>query len=365
LQFGFTLVELLVVIAIIGVLIAMLLPAVQAAREAARRMTCSNHMKQFGIGVHNFRDTQTALPPVNLFYERPTIFMFLLPYIEQQTLSDELNSKGFFDKAPATGAISSNKLCGGDAHYSHPALHKALGNVAIYHCPSRGGTHYKPYISTEAVGAKSRSGPLCDYVVPAANNTINNNGLNYTTYSRNPAVNEYIDKQKHPFRVAILSFNSSAVPDGVDNINGYEKQRDNRMYISDWSFRDDMAHWVDGSTNQIIYIEKFIPVWAIDEYSDNAHRWNGNYMLSKTGNEGGNIARNITNNGRLIARSPQDEHWQTSTPPDGNEWIGSCHAGIVQMALGDGSVRAIPITMPTTILWYLTCVDDGNQAILP
>ena len=99
---GFTLVELLVVIAIIGILIALLLPAVQAAREAARRASCSNNLKQIGLGLHMYHDTFKRLPPGWWGYDpstgQPHWFGLpgwawsaaILPYMEQMAVQESL-----------------------------------------------------------------------------------------------------------------------------------------------------------------------------------------------------------------------------------------------------------------------------------
>src|SRR5437773_141037 len=97
-QSGFTLVELLVVIAIIGVLVALLLPAVQSAREASRRMQCSSHLRQMGLGVINFEDVNKMLP-----YTRTdpseTWAVLILPYIEQQAQYGLWNfSKNYYNQ---------------------------------------------------------------------------------------------------------------------------------------------------------------------------------------------------------------------------------------------------------------------------
>jgi prepilin-type N-terminal cleavage/methylation domain-containing protein len=93
---GFTLVELLVVIAIIGVLVALLLPAVQAAREASRRSHCQNNMKQLGLAVHEFHDSKDKLPsggrPPESSTVRFGVFTYLLPFLERSDLFDLYDS---------------------------------------------------------------------------------------------------------------------------------------------------------------------------------------------------------------------------------------------------------------------------------
>lgn len=108
---AFTLVELLVVIAIIGVLVALLLPAVQAAREAARRSQCVNNLKQLGLATHNYHDVYQAMPPRrggttgtfldingdnrgNINGGRLSAFVVLLPFYEQQAMYDQIKAGG-------------------------------------------------------------------------------------------------------------------------------------------------------------------------------------------------------------------------------------------------------------------------------
>jgi prepilin-type N-terminal cleavage/methylation domain-containing protein/prepilin-type processing-associated H-X9-DG protein len=91
-RFGFTLVELLVVIAIIGILVALLLPAVNAAREAARRNECANNMKQLALATHLHQTMQGFYPPATSFQSpKHNVINYILPYVEQGNVYDKLN----------------------------------------------------------------------------------------------------------------------------------------------------------------------------------------------------------------------------------------------------------------------------------
>ncbi len=101
---GFTLIELLVVIAIIGILVALLLPAVQRVREAAARTQCLNNLKQIGLALHHCHDTEKAFPAAAVYAGQAnswSIHARLLPYIEQDTLYRQINFKASFLTQPA------------------------------------------------------------------------------------------------------------------------------------------------------------------------------------------------------------------------------------------------------------------------
>lgn len=126
---GFTLVELLVVIAIIGILVGLLLPAVQAAREAARRMQCSNNLKQLGLAIHNYESAIKRLPPGGLHIRDgfgadssstswgPNWLIMLLPYVEQAPLHARYNQASRFarDNPAVVGTKVPTFACPSDA----------------------------------------------------------------------------------------------------------------------------------------------------------------------------------------------------------------------------------------------------------
>src|SRR5438876_11446696 len=100
---GFTLVELLVVIAIIGVLVALLLPAVQAAREASRRMKCQNNLRQFALAMHNAHDTNLKLPYAGTTSPvRASWVSQVWPYFEQNGMAQKYDTTVGFYQPPNT-----------------------------------------------------------------------------------------------------------------------------------------------------------------------------------------------------------------------------------------------------------------------
>jgi prepilin-type N-terminal cleavage/methylation domain-containing protein/prepilin-type processing-associated H-X9-DG protein len=142
---GFTLVELLVVIAIIGILIALLLPAVQAAREAARRSQCTNNLKQLALACHNYHDTHKVLPPrqtgtglmwtgadhVNSNTGRVSGWVMLLPYIEQQALYGQISS-------PLTDGTTTYPAWGPTPNSNTPSYPPWRVQLNALLCPSDG-----------------------------------------------------------------------------------------------------------------------------------------------------------------------------------------------------------------------------------
>lgn len=161
---AFTLVELLVVIAIIGVLVALLLPAVQAAREASRRAKCQNHLKQIALGVHNFSDTHGYLIPARIDYQYLGWTVMLLPYIEQTNLHAQFDMRRMVSQQSATAMQTT---------------------VNVYQCPSR--HHPGQQSKQNNTAGTGMNGSLGDYA------TVDGTNANDPPYRRESATGMLIN----------------------------------------------------------------------------------------------------------------------------------------------------------------------------
>jgi type II secretory pathway pseudopilin PulG len=420
-RYAFTIIELLVVIGIISLLLGLLIPAVQVAREAARRMSCSNNLKQIGLAVQNFESTQHGLPPLTIYVEKGSFLNHLYPYLEQPSLYSILTSESAISPNPYTdhnGTVTDKPLTG---IFCFPNPFRAtawcwqlpdpikmqLSSIPAYRCPSRGGSGF-----AHRPASSSYVGPIADYVgiicraetaitdpppgVPPPG-TPEGSGLSqnlvpadgedadaalkryyyyyrYTDvcYQRDHLNNDQIDTRfsdyNCPLRSAIVTFD--------DNSTG--NQSSHHEHIQKWTLRDSMAWWSDGISNQLLMIEKNVPYWALDGSSDEETRlqWHGGYMAFWTHilpNKYGHAAR-LVGPKTLIARGLNDlrlDARANKTDPNyqeiGNEdfGFGSCHLGVLNLLLGDGSVHNVTTNISSTILYSLAQVNDGVTASLP
>ena len=169
---GFTLVELLVVIAIIGILIALLLPAVQAAREAARRSQCSNHLKQITLAILNYESTYKTLPPASVSSNQLSWHVFVLSFMEQGPLYEKFDFTKHTDATPNVQLSLTRMdtyLCPSTANEDDTRnLVNLVGGVAPYSMhyygiagPDGRNTFVTPNVDYKCSGTGANYGAIC------------------------------------------------------------------------------------------------------------------------------------------------------------------------------------------------------------
>ena len=371
---AFTLVELLVVIAIIGILIALLLPAVQAAREAARRMQCTNNFKQMGLAIHNFHDSQKGIPPSCIYDFRTTLFGLIYPYFEQTSNYDRLCR-------PNIGIERNNQwwkgtypgMAAGDQMTEQDRT--GISSISGYLCPSRrsaaAAAQAPDSQDQEAFAADVGSGPRTDYAVVhlyscPAGNPLAGDGWWWVS----DRANEQEPWHRGPFRGAIFSAGARDFGNR-DLLNAR---------AASWRPKDTFALWSDGTSNQLLIGEKHLPSDRIGicdtgtRAGDCSYLRNGAHGSSAYGRS---FVHNFTsgdpanpNDGVatfLLAR-PSD---YVSRPgyepvPMFHYGFGSAHTSVCNFLVGDGSVQSIGSTTPVfPILVALSMTSDGLAVSIP
>jgi prepilin-type N-terminal cleavage/methylation domain-containing protein len=314
---AFTLVELLVVIAIIGILIALLLPAVQAAREAARRSQCTNNLKQLGLALHDYHDVYKVLPPSRID-DGATWATHILPYLEQDAMH-----VAFDYLRPWPDQLDKAALQVPLAAFTCPTRRKPM--LSIHGDWGNGISGWLPYLPGDYTGTaatKNLPGPCSDYAGVYAHRDIMADNTEY--------------------RGCI----------GLQT--GMLLTVCNPKNFVDSKYRVEFASVLDGLSNTLMLGEKHVRMTLLGH---------GPGTTTPGGNDGDNCIHNgdqaqttgrIAGPAFLLARSPVET---------GNSQLrfGSYHPGICNFAMGDASVRSLRTSISGTILGEMANRNDGKS----